>query len=269
VQSRIACLGALTCFVLGSLSVQPSLASPSVGYQKAKIAGVWVNIVTADLNDPTVCVTPAVAKRGIGTSESFRSMIRRTRPAAAIDGTFFCTRTLKPTGDIVIDGQLVYRGYLGIAVAFGECNSVRFVDCQTYRWADYRSVLVAGPSLLLDGKMAVYPRDQGFCSGVHFSPRVRTGIGVTRANKLVLVTTLRNVYLGQFARVMRAIGCVDAAGLDGGSSTGLYYNGKLISNPSRGMTNCLLVYNDPSSYEQHRDSLCPANRYTKRPTDIP
>lgn len=266
-QRRIVFLGVLIYILVGSLSVQSCLASPSVVYQKAKVAGVWVNIVTANLNDPTVRVTPAVAKRGIGTSESFRSMLRRTRPIAAIDGTFFCTRTLRPTGDIVIDGQLVYRGYLGIAVAFGESNSVRFVDCQTYRWADYQSVLVAGPSLLLDGKMAVYPRDQGFRSGVHSSPRIRSGLGVTRAGKLVLVTTRKSIYLSKFARVMRAIGCVDAAVLDGGSSTGLYCNGKLISSPSRSMTNCLLVYDDPSSYERHRDSLFPAARYTKRPTD--
>ena len=191
-------------------------------------------------------------------------MLRRTRPAAAIDGTFFCTRTLKPTGDIVINGQLVYRGYLGMAVAFGEYNNVRFVDSQDYRWSDYQSVLSAGPSLLIDGKLAVYPKDQGFRSGVHFSRRIRAAVGVTKNNKLVMLTTLRVAYLSELARVMRSIGCVDAAGLDGGSSTGLYCNGKLISNPSRGMTNCLLVYDDATSYQQHRDALYPATRYTQR-----
>lgn len=241
------------------------LAAPSVSFQKAKIGRVWVNIIMADLNSPSVRVTPAVAKCGIGHCESFRSMMRRTRPAAAIDGTFFCTRSLKPTGDIVIDGQLVYHGYLGTAVAFGDGNTVEFIDCQDYRWSDYRSVLVAGPTLLIGGKLAVYPRDQGFRSGVHFTPRIRAAIGVTDHNKLVLITTLRGVYLSQLAKAMRSIGCVDAAGLDGGSSTGLYWQGRLISNPGRGMTNCLLIYDDPASYDQHRASLYPAQLYTKRP----
>lgn len=249
----LALLIILTTFLASLIS----LASPSISYRKAKVGRTWVNIITADLNSPSVRVTPAVARRGIGTCESFRSMIRRTRPNAAIDGTFFCTRTLKPTGDIVIDGQLVYRGYLGTAVAFGECNSVRFVDCQTYRWADYKSVLVAGPTLLINGKLAIYPKDQGFRSGVHFTPRIRAAVGVTKNNKLVLITTLRNVYLSQLARVMRSIGCVEAAGLDGGSSTGLYCNGRLISNPSRGMTNCLLIYDNPDGYDRHRTSLFP------------
>lgn len=241
-------------------------AAGTVAHQRLKIGKIWVNVVTADLNSPRVRVTPAISRHGIGHSESFRSMLRRTRPAAAIDGTFFCTRSLKPTGDIVIDGQLVYRGYLGMAVGF-RGNSVRFVPCDSYDWTDYDSVLVAGPSLLLNGKVAVYPKDQGFRSGVHFSKRIRAAVGVTSKNKLILITTLRNVYLSQLARIMKTLGCVDAAGLDGGSSTGLYCNGKLISNPSRGMTNCLLIYDDLQSYESHRGSFYPTQQYTKRPSN--
>lgn len=251
-------------FVLVFLSsLQSCFAASNVSYRKAKVAGVWVHIITANLNSPDVRVTPLIAKNGIGTTESFRSMLRRTRPAAAIDGTFFCTRTFKPTGDIVIDGQLIHGGYLGTAVAFGESNSVTFVNSQKYNWSDYQSVLSAGPSLLSGGKWAVYPRDQGFRSSVHFSPRIRTGIGVTRANKLVLVTTTRKTYLSQLAKAMQALGCVDAAGLDGGSSTGLYYAGKLISNPSRSITNCLLIYDNPASFEQHRSALYPVQLYSK------
>lgn len=252
------CLGALAAGSDGS-------AASNVAYRKAKVAGVWLHIVTANLNSPSVRVTPAVAKWGIGASESFRSLLRRTRPAAAIDGTFFCTRSLKPTGDIVIDGQMIWRGYLGIAMAFGDDNSVRFLDCQDYRWTDYRSVLVAGPSLVLDGKLAVYPRDQGFRSGVHFTPRIRAAVGVTGANKLVMVTTTRRVYLSRLARAMLALGCVNAANLDGGNSTGLYCRGKLISNPNRAMTNCLLVYDDPQAFERRRSEFFPSQRYARSP----
>lgn len=242
------------------------LAAKSVNYERLKIGSTWLNVVTADLNDSAVRVTPVVSRRGIGTCESFRSILRRTRPAAAIDGTFFCTHSLKPTGDIVIDGQMVYRGYLGIAIGFGPSNNVRFTGCDAYKWTDYQNVLTAGPSLLLDGKWAVYPWDQGFRSGVHFSPRIRAAVGLTSKNKLVLVTTMRSVYLSQLARVMQKLGCVQAAVLDGGSSTGLYYAGKLIHNPSRGMTNCLLIYDDPDSYEQHRGTFCPTQRLSKNPT---
>lgn len=235
-------------------------AAISVAYNKTKSAGLWLNVVTVDLNDISVRVTPIVAHRGIGFYESFRSILRRTRPAAAIDGTFFCTRTFRPTGDIVIDGRLIYKGWLGTAIAFGAGRSVKFIPVQwtdNYRWSDYDYVLAAGPSLILNGKLAVMPRDQGFHSGVHFSRRIRTAIGLTSHNKLLLVTTKRPAYLSELAKSMRKLGCVDAAGLDGGSSTGLYCKGKLISNPSRGMTNCLLVYDDICSYEQHRNCFYP------------
>lgn len=266
-QRRTAFFAVCLSLVLLSLMQTGSEARSNVSYQKMKIGSVWMNVITANLNSPFVRVTPAVARWGIGHCESFRSLLRRTRPAAAIDGTFFCTRTLRPTGDIVIDGQLIYRGYLGMALTVGDYNDIRFVDSQDYRWSDYKSVLAAGPSLLIDGKVAVYPRDQGFRSGVHFSRRVRAAVGITRANKLVLVTTLRSAYLSQLARAMRSIGCVDAAGLDGGSSTGLYCKGRLISNPSRGMTNCLLIYDDLASYQQHRDSFYPVERYGQRFAD--
>ncbi len=239
-------------------------AASNVAHHKAKISGVWLNIVTANLNSPSVRVTPAVARWGIGTSESFRSLLRRTRPAAAIDGTFFCTRSLKPTGDIVIDGQMIYHGYLGVAVGFGENNSVQFIDRQHYCPTDYNSVLSAGPSLVLDGSMAVYPREQGFRSKVHFSPRIRTAIGVTRANKLVMVATTRGAYLSRLACAMKTLGCVNAVNLDGGSSTGLYCKGKLIRTPNRAMTNCLLVYDNLQSFEQHRDSFFPSQRCANR-----
>ncbi len=250
----------LACF-------SPSSFAGTVTYQRMKLGRTWLNVVTADLNSPHVRVTPAVARHGIGTSESFRSLLRRTRPAAAIDGTFFCTRSLKPTGDIVIDGQMIYKGYLGIAIAFGPGNCVNFADCGNYRWTDYESVLVAGPSLLLNGRMAVYPWDQGFRSGVHFSRRIRAAVGLTSRNKLVLITTLRGMYLSHLAAAMKKLGCVEAAVLDGGSSTGLYWKGRLISRPSRAMTNCLLVYDDPTSYERHKASgaFYPLQRYSKNP----
>jgi hypothetical protein len=73
----------------------------------------------------------------------------------------------------------------------------------------------------------------------------------------VLVTTLRPVYLSRLARAMRSLGCFEAAALDGGGSAGLYSKGKLIRNPTRGMTNCLLVYDDPYAYQRRRSCFYP------------
>ena len=124
-------------------------------------------------------------------------------------------------------------------------------------------MLVAGPSLLLRGKTIVEPRAEGFRSCVHYSRKIRSAVGLTSDNKLVFVTTRRRIYLGKLAKIMKSLKCVDAASLDGGSSTGLYCKGKLIANPGRGMTNCLLVYDSVDSFELHRACLFPSNLYTK------
>jgi exopolysaccharide biosynthesis protein len=250
-----------TIVLLAAPSAAP--AGTSVAFQRLWIAGVRVNVITADLNNPNVSVTPAVARRGIGSCESFRSMMRRTRPAAAVNGTFFDTVTLKPTGDIVIDGRLLCKGDLGVAIGITANNVVRFIPSRhpdMYRWYEHDSVIVAGPTLVTQGKAIVVPRDEGFRSSVHFRPRVRAAVGLTSANKLILATTTRGVYLSRLARVMRALRCREAAALDGGSSAGLYFKGKLIMNPTRGMTNCLLVYDDPADYELRRAGLCPGGQ---------
>ena len=243
-------------------------AASSVTFTKTRLAGVSMNVVTVDLNDCNIRVTPAISRRGIGTAESFRSMMRRTRPAAAINGTFFCTRSLKPTGDIVVDGQLLWKGFLGTAVTIDANNRVRFLPsrCSSiYKWSDFDRVMAAGPTLIMRGKTIVMPRAEGFRSNVHFSKRARSAVGLTYNNKLVFITTRQKIYLRQLAYAMKRLKCVDAASLDGGSSSGLYWKGKLIMNPGRGMTNCLLVYDNPSRFEECRGFFYPNNSFTGLP----
>lgn len=239
-------------------------AADSVRLAKTTVGGVPINLIWVDLNDPNVRVTPAIAQYGIGRHESFRSMMRRMRPAAAINGTFFCTRTFRPTGDIVIDNQMLAKGCVGTPLAVDNNNGVAFLPStrgNSYRWWDYQHVVEAGPTLLSGGKTLLMPKEQGFKSRVHFTPAKRAAVGVTSENRLVFVTTGTKIYLRTLAKVMRLLKCTDAAALDGGSSIALYWKGKLVANPGRAMTNCLLVYDDLADYEQHRSCFYPALRY--------
>lgn len=253
------------CLVL--VAALPSFGATAVAHGKVKSAGVYMRVVTVNLSSPAITVTPAIARHGIGTSESFRCMMRRTRPAAAINGTFFDVRTLRPTGDIVINRQLVYKGGLGCAIAVTGSRAVSFLPSRRrdlYTWSAHDSVMAVGPTLICGGKLVVVPKQEGFRSGVHYSKKLRAAVGLTKANKLLLVTTTRKVYLGSLARAMRSLGCVDAATLDGGSSVGLYCKGKLLVNPGRGMTNCLLIYDNAADYENRRAFLLPATSVKHR-----
>lgn len=260
----------LTAIWISLSLISPAFATHSIRYSKVKSAGIWLNIVTVDLNSPNVVVTPVVSKRGIGHAESFRSILNRTRPAAAIDGTFFCTRTLKPTGDIVIDGRSVWKGYLGTALTIDGSGKVNLIPTRkrgVYDRASYQNVISAGPTLILGGKTVAMPGSEGFHSRIHTLRKLRAAVGITYSNKLILALTTSPVHLRRLAWALKKLKCRDAACLDGGSSSGLYCKGKLITNPSRGMTNCVLVYDNPSQYARAKIKLSPLPAAGERRAD--
>jgi hypothetical protein len=242
----------------------------SVSYSKRYVRGVVVHVVTVNMNDPDVKLTPVYATRGVGASEKFESILNRTRPTAAITGTFFDTRSLYPTGDIVVDGETVCKGVLGTAIGIGWSNEVNFIPTRRgtiYDWGNFQSVLCVGPRLLESGKHSVYPKDEGFRDPRLYSQRIRAAVGITRWNKLLFVTTRQPVYLSKLAKIMRELGAWDAATLDGGGSTALYYRGSFLSRPNRRLTNLLVVYDSLSGYEQARQRLTPKTRVSARKGD--
>ena len=81
-RSRILAFVAAAAVVLLAPMWAPA-RSTSVGYEYKRAAGIPVHVTTVDLNDPEVRVALVVAAGGVGRSEGFRSMLRRTRPAAA------------------------------------------------------------------------------------------------------------------------------------------------------------------------------------------
>lgn len=225
----------------------------SVVYQRRSVLGISVNLVKVDLNDPEVRVTTAVARGGVGRAEAFRSLINRAHPAAAITGTFFDTRSLLPVGDIVVQGRLLYQGIVGTGVAFTEDGRVHFVPLRAGEeqdWSPYQAVVCAGPWLVRDGVRCVRPWAEGYHDRSLYGMRPRAAIGFTRENKLLLLTVPRRVHYTHVAKIMQALGAVNALGLDGGSSTALSIRGRIIDNPSRRLTNVLMVYDKPYFYER-------------------
>lgn len=242
------------------LSARPARAAGSVTCSAVTAAGVPLKVITIPLENLDIKVTGQMPKWGAGHAEPFGQMIRRTRPAVAVTGTFFSTRTLKPIGDIVIGGQLAHFGGLGTALCITDNNEVEFIRPERYRhqdWSRFDFVLCSGPRLVRGGMVAVDPRSEGFRDRRLFQRAARLAIGATRDRRLVIVATRKPVHLSRLARAMRAIGVVDAINLDGGSSLGLYCRGKMLMRPGRWLTNLLVVYEDRWHYENVRESLLP------------
>jgi exopolysaccharide biosynthesis protein len=197
-----------------------------------------LNIVQINLNSPTVDIQIVSARKGPCSVESFGSMVKRVRPVAAINGGFFCMRTLRPIGDIRTNSIGRHGCYGDDLLANG--NKVHFLSRQLARQCK-GNIIGLGPRLLWNGKIALDPASEKFTGKVHFAVRIRTAIAITKSNKLIFAISRRPMYLRDMAKQLLNYGCTTAYGIDGGSSSGLFYKGKFIVGPGRSIVNCIVV----------------------------
>ena len=69
----------------------------------------------------------------------------------------------------------------------------------------------------------------------------RTAIGKLANGKMVIVST-GAASIQQMRELMLQLGCVDAVNLDGGASTALAYQGKVIRQAGRPLTTTLQIF---------------------------
>ncbi len=242
-------------------------------YRRGFVLRVGINVIEADLSDPEVHVAATLASGGVGSGESFSRMVRRTQPAAAITGTFFGMRNYVPTGDLVINGQSQFRGFIGTAVAITEGNLVSFIPTQykgrAVDWSLYETVIRGGPRLVESGAVTMTARSEGFRTLPISARRTRTAVGLTRDNHLQFVAVRQGITLWELAKVMKAIGAYHAVALDGGTSTAMYFAGRYIANPGRSLSNVLLLYHRRDQYEAMRPRLAAGVALTRTPKPQP
>lgn len=239
---------------------RPAAPAPAVAYRKVVAAGVPLHIVQVDLRRRNVHVGIATARNGVGFYDTWSGIIDRTRPTAAITGTYFGIESAIPVGSIVVGGRVVHRGLVGTAFTFTRAGKAQLVACRPgtdYDWSAYETVLRAGPRLLSDGKRTLAPHAEGFRDPAIFARKKRTAVAITRHGKLLFVAVQKPVLLRTLAEALRSLGVTDAMCLDGGSSTGLYYRGKSHVVPNRSLTNLLVVYDTTANYRQHAALLAP------------
>ena len=221
-------------------------ANPVV-YAPKTINGIYVDQIVIDLNSPLVVIKPALAIFNHGKpnpAEPFKQFINRLYPTAAINGTFHDTRTYHLAGTVIINGKIKSFYPRGTAILISRNNKVSFLPAKllpAYLPNDI-DVITSGPTLIFHRKIQLYPKAEGFFDPSLFRPAYRSALGLTSHNKLILVTVRQPILLRQLAKIMLSLSCVYAASLDGGQSSGLYFNGKIITKPGRLLTNVLVVY---------------------------
>lgn len=223
----------------------------SVVYRPVHVGRVKAHVITVNLKTHRLNLGLYVPSRqprnGNFPHESFRAMIARTRPTAAIDGTYYDTRTYRPVGTLVLYGQMLQAGSYGTAVCFDQSNRVSFYklrDLKNFPWNRFKIIISTGPTLVVRGHMHVYPRSERFRDPGLFRRASRSALGVTPGGKLLLVAVRKPILLRDMAWIMKKLGAFRAVALDGGSSTALYYRGRFVVRPDRPLTNILVVYEE-------------------------
>lgn len=188
-------------------------------------------------------VRAVLVDRKLARGESFRQLMKRFKPYAAINGTFYGDR-LEPLGDVVTDGKLVNKGRYPNAIAVTNDGKVEFVrrEGKRFDWSGYKSALAAGPRLIHEGKVHLDPLADGFTNMSLKIRAARSGVGITKTGSLLFVVAQKDVTLGEFAKIMVDLGAVEAMNLDGGPACALYQDGEIMVEPRLPMTNLLLVY---------------------------
>lgn len=210
-----------------------------------------VQMVTISLMDPKVRLKVALAGDTVGKVEELSSLAKRHKAVVAVNGTFFNAYTADaykaPYGYIVSGGELKLK-------ASGDKRTLFTYDsnllAQLIPGADFNDAfaagtmegaLQAGPRLVVNGKVAIDVKAEGFKD-----PKILTGggarsaLGLTRDHKLILLTS-GGATIPQLAEIMKQAGAYQAMNLDGGASSGLYYNGKYLTQPGRKISNALVV----------------------------
>lgn len=105
----------------------------------------------------------------------------------------------------------------------------------TPEWKNVKHIISGGPYLVKNGEIFVDMTAQKLGSIGGRNPR--SAIGYTKDNNLILAAvdgregSSIGMTLNELAYFMKSIGCVGAMNLDGGGSTVMYVNGKVVNKP--------------------------------------
>ena len=108
---------------------------------------------------------------------------------------------------------------------------------KTETW-EVNDALHAGPVLMHEGKIRVTSDEEVFFGSTIPNKHPRTAAGYRKSGELVLLDVdgrqidSRGVDLQELAILMRDLGCVEAINLDGGGSSAMVVDGKLLNRPA-------------------------------------
>lgn len=104
------------------------------------------------------------------------------------------------------------------------------------------SMISAGPFLVDEGKLILDCEAEGFYDAkISKNRALRSALGITKDNKLLFLTC-GNLNMRELGDIMLQLDCEKAMNLDGGASSALYGNGKIMTQPGRNLNTVFMVH---------------------------
>ncbi len=251
---------------LKQIQAKPSVAKPSVTKPKVAkprqiqlgiknsvtleaktVLGFHVKIVRVNLENPRIRVKAILPKHNKGAN--FDAMVAGSKAVAMINGGYFNTATFAPAGDLVINGRYVARGKLRTALGITPDNRAylwvkpeSLSRASRLDWSGFETLISSGPYILRRGLVQVTPKIEGYKDPAVWGSAARSAVGISSERKLFFVSTREKLNLWQLSKIMKALNAKEAIALDGGSSVGMAWKGKVLIHPKRRIAFSIAVY---------------------------
>ncbi len=212
----------------------------SITVRQMQAFGSAVYVADVVLSSPEHLQT-ALANGAYGRNVKAKtsSIAKKANAVLAINGDYYGARQ---TGYVLRNGVL-YRSKPNrkaedlVIQTDGSFSIIRESDISAQTLLDNGAwnVLSFGPALLIDGKIAVSVKDTAGQAKVR-NPRTAIGI-VGDLHYLFVVCdgrtrTSRGLTVGELAQVLQELGATTAYNLDGGGSSTMVFQGKIVNRPT-------------------------------------
>lgn len=226
-----------------------AIAAPAAGsapkpspivHRVARYTRASYHVVICDLASPTLSAKTVHSRQ----LTNVWKLIGKEQPILAVTGTFFSPRFQNPVADVLVDGKLVAEGARGSGVGVSWTGELSIFDEKFRRatdWSNYQFGLRGAVRVVNGGKIVPNPRAQWFKDPSIWGRAARVGVGTMKNGKVVFMVTTSKVTLSELGHAMVKQGIRSGVSLDGGSSTCLYFGGKMLISPNRKLSNLLVV----------------------------
>jgi len=201
--------------------------------------------------DELVVFTPEFHRTTLTAADGVEFLVEKNRVTKIADGA---GSSLIPANGFVLSADGASREW-----ALKHLRQSSRVELRTEIRAEpalpFQSdfILGAGPQLLAAGKPVFAAEAARYSDSLYRQRHPRTAIGWTAAGKLMLLTVdgrqkfSVGMTMAELADLMSELGCVEAMNLDGGGSSTMVVNRKVVNHPSdaageRPVSDALLVF---------------------------